>query len=119
MAQVITQELWSNRCNLRAIQNGGSLASDILGYREIWLVDTTNSDKGKFGFGVYDSYIIGDGETPASQLEVFSLDLEPKSAYDIAVEEGFNGTVQQWLESLKGQNGVDGVVLDGVNIYDS
>ncbi len=30
-----------------------------------------------------------------------------KSAYDIAVEYGFKGTIAEWLESLKGQNGSD------------
>ena len=41
-----------------------------------------------------------------------------KSAYDLAVENGFTGTVQEWLESLKGADGKDG--HDGVtssNIY--
>lgn len=28
-----------------------------------------------------------------------------KSAYEIAVENGFNGTIEEWLESLKGKNG--------------
>jgi hypothetical protein len=28
-----------------------------------------------------------------------------KSAYDLAVENGFKGTVEDWLNSLKGQNG--------------
>lgn len=32
----------------------------------------------------------------------------PLSAYDIAVENGFVGTEQEWLESLKGENGRDG-----------
>ncbi len=36
-----------------------------------------------------------------------------KSAYDIAVENGFEGTVEEWLESLKGENGKDG--KDGQN----
>lgn len=31
-----------------------------------------------------------------------------KSAYDLAVEEGFQGTLDQWLESLHGRQGVDG-----------
>ena len=35
-----------------------------------------------------------------------------KSAYDIAVEQGFQGTEQEWLESLKGQDGKDGIVMD-------
>ena len=31
-----------------------------------------------------------------------------KSAYEIAVEHGFNGTEAEWLESLKGTNGTNG-----------
>jgi len=31
-----------------------------------------------------------------------------KSAYDIAVENGFEGTVEEWLESLKGPKGDKG-----------
>jgi len=31
-----------------------------------------------------------------------------KSAYEIAVEHGFNGTEEQWLESLRGEDGNDG-----------
>jgi len=31
-----------------------------------------------------------------------------KSAYDVAVENGFEGTVQEWLESLKGAEGAQG-----------
>ena len=35
-----------------------------------------------------------------------------KSAYEIAVEQGFVGSEQEWLESLKGQDGQDGIVMD-------
>ena len=38
------------------------------------------------------------------------------SAYDIAVQNGYEGSQQQWLESLKGQNGQDG--QNGVNYED-
>ena len=31
-----------------------------------------------------------------------------KSAYEIAVDNGFTGTEQEWLESLKGKDGKDG-----------
>ncbi|MDE6473503.1 MAG: S1C family serine protease [Clostridia bacterium] len=36
-----------------------------------------------------------------------------KSAYELAVEQGFEGSLDEWLESLKGDNGVDGT--DGVD----
>lgn len=50
-----------------------------------------------------------------------------KSAYEIAVENGFEGTEQEWLEALKGEDGKDGrdgndgvsvvnATSDGVNI---
>ena len=48
------------------------------------------------------------------ELEV----INGKSAYEIAVEEGFTGTEEEWLESLHGQdgkNGTDG--KDGVDGY--
>lgn len=32
-----------------------------------------------------------------------------KSAYEIAVEQGFEGTVEEWLESLKGKDGYNGL----------
>lgn len=35
-----------------------------------------------------------------------------KSAYEIAVDNGFVGTEDEWLESLKGQDGQDGIVMD-------
>lgn len=38
-----------------------------------------------------------------------------KSAYEVAVEQGFVGTVDEWLLSLKGTNGQDG--LDGESAY--
>lgn len=33
-----------------------------------------------------------------------SLIVNPKSAYDIAVDNGFKGTQKEWLESLRGEN---------------
>lgn len=38
-----------------------------------------------------------------------------KSAYDVAVENGFSGTQAEWLESLKGDTGADGA--DGQDGY--
>lgn len=34
--------------------------------------------------------------------------IKGKSAYEIAVDEGYSGTETQWLESLKGDNGEPG-----------
>lgn len=35
-----------------------------------------------------------------------------KSAYQIAVENGFEGTEEEWLDSLKGKNGTDYILTD-------
>lgn len=59
----------SYRCNLSAIQAGGSKAYEILSNGEIWLVDTTNSLVDE-ETGVCDAYIVGDGNTAASGLKV-------------------------------------------------
>ena len=50
----------------------------------------------------------------ACQLSDFAVKGEDgKSAYDIAVENGFEGSVEEWLESLKGEKGDKG--RDGLN----
>ncbi len=41
-----------------------------------------------------------------------------KSAYDIAVENGFVGTEAEWLESLKGQDGKDGTTSSSTSLVD-
>lgn len=42
-----------------------------------------------------------------------------KSAFELAVDAGFTGSVEEWLESLKGQDGAPGTNgLDGVNGVD-
>lgn len=42
--------------------------------------------------------------------------LDGKSAYEIAVDLGFVGTVEEWILSLKGEDGVDGIPgQDGVD----
>ena len=74
MAQIITNKAVAERCNLRAIEEGGSQANTVLASGEIWLVDSTNSSKGANGAGKYDKYIVGDGTTPASRLSVLTID---------------------------------------------
>ncbi len=41
------------------------------------------------------------------------------NAYDIAVQNGFQGTEEEWLSSLKGSNGTDGAGLDIQDIYNA
>ena len=73
MAQIVTDKAISTRCNLIAIQAGGSKENTVLAEGEIWLVDTTNASK-IHGYGRYDSYIVGDGTTAAKNLTVNEID---------------------------------------------
>ena len=47
----------------------------------------------------------------------FESDKEIINAYDIAVQNGFQGTEEEWLASLKGSNGSNGNALDIQDIY--
>lgn len=38
------------------------------------------------------------------------------SAYEIAIQEGFEGSIEEWLESLKGEDGEDG--QNGLSAYE-
>ena len=46
----------------------------------------------------------------------FTNETQGLSAYELAVQNGFDGTVTDWLDSLKGTDGVDGA--DGLNGQD-
>lgn len=74
MSQIVQKGNGPVRCNLAAIQSGGSKADEVLNAGEIWLVDTTNASKGDFGFGRYDAFIVGDGTHAASALDVNPID---------------------------------------------
>lgn len=72
MGQVVGKVSDIFRCNLRAIQTGGSKANTILTADEVWLVDTTNSLTNSLS-GNCDAYIVGNGSTAASALELRSI----------------------------------------------
>ena len=48
-----------------------------------------------------------------------ACDLEAKSAYDIAVGQGFQGTEAEWIASLKGSDGKDAANITIDDIYES
>ncbi|MDD6995873.1 MAG: S1C family serine protease [Candidatus Borkfalkiaceae bacterium] len=48
-----------------------------------------------------------------------SCNLEAKSAYDIAVSQGFQGTEAEWIASLKGSDGKDAESITIDDIYES
>ena len=69
------------------------------------------------------SGFVADGDTPIpptpdlytqllkklSEMQAGANGKDGRSAYEIAIENGFVGTVAEWLESLKGRDGKDGL----------
>ena len=69
------------------------------------------------------SGFVADGDTPIpptpdlytqllkklSEIQTGANGKDGRSAYEIAIENGFVGTVAEWLESLKGRDGKDGL----------
>ena len=74
MAQLINiNSTGFRRCNLSAIQSGGTWASLVPDENEIILISTTNSLTAG-GSGECDAYIKGDGATAASGLTITQID---------------------------------------------
>lgn len=86
MGQLVGQISNIYRCNLAAIQTGGSKASTVLANGEVWLVDSTNSLTAGFS-GNCDFYIMGDGTKSASALEVKPVDKGLSERVDVIEEE--------------------------------
>jgi len=88
MGQVVGKVSDIFRCNLRAIQTGGSKANTILAADEVWLVDTTNSLTNSLS-GNCDAYIVGNGSTAASALEVKNI--ENRKAENVSYDNSQSG----------------------------
>lgn len=80
--------------------NQGTTVKQALATKQDTLVSGTNIKT------VNNTSLLGDGD----------VTIEGKSAYQVAVDNGFSGSQQQWLESLKGPQGDAGnvTVTDGV-----
>lgn len=73
MAQLINiNSTEFRRCNLSAIQSGGAWASIVPDENEVIIVSTTNSLTAG-GSGECDAYIIGDGTTAATALDLVKI----------------------------------------------
>lgn len=98
-----------------AVRNG------FVGTEQEWL----ESLKGKDGESLYilDIYnaMKDDGYTGSLSdflHEYFSdVEINGKSAYEVAVENGYKGTEEEWLASLKGMAGADGEKGDSIDLY--
>jgi hypothetical protein len=53
------------------------------------------------------------------KIQTVNIGKNGLSAYEIAVENGFEGTEEEWLESLQGEDGKDGYTpVKGVDYFD-
>ena len=87
MGQIVFNGQKPKYCNLQSIQTGGQHVTDDVALGEVWLVDTTNSNKGDSGTGKYDAYIIGDGIKKAGQLTLNYIDTPiDMSRYSTTIE---------------------------------
>lgn len=68
-------------------------------------------DKGDKGDNGIDGKDGADGHTPVKNIDYFD-GVNGKSAYQIAVDNGFIGTEAEWLASLRGADGKDGMQPD-------
>ena len=68
-------------------------------------------DKGDKGDNGIDGKDGADGYTPVKDIDYFD-GVNGKSAYQIAVDNGFIGTEAEWLASLRGADGKDGMQPD-------
>ena len=66
------------------------------------------SENENLDFSIELNQTVIDVELNFSVLNIGSISESGKSAFDIAVENGFVGTLPEWLESLKGIDGQDG-----------
>lgn len=84
MGQIVSEYPKPQRCNLRAIQSGGSKATTVLNNGEYMLVSSDNTiDQG--GNGIFDSYVVGDGQTQCQNLPVHNI---LDKTYDTSVFSG-------------------------------
>ena len=90
--------------------------------------DGVNGKDGKSGKDGKNGRDGKDGKTPVKNKDYFDgkdgrdgkdgIDgVDGKSAYELAVIDGFDGTLEDWLKSLKGKDGVNTFVTNGNNPY--
>ena len=108
-------------CLLPAELHPGAVKMSLFGYDEE--SDTTlRATTVPVTLHIRPSGFVEDGTTPIpptpdlytqllkklSEMQAGANGKDGRSAYEIAIENGFVGTVAEWLESLKGRDGIDG-----------
>ena len=108
-------------CLLPAELHPGAVKMSLFGYDEE--SDTTlRATTVPVTLHIRPSGFVADGDTPIpptpdlytqllkklSEMQAGANGKDGRSAYEIAIENGFVGTAAEWLESLKGRDGIDG-----------
>ena len=108
-------------CLLPAELHPGAVTMSLFGYDEE--SDTTlRATTVPVTLHIRPSGFVADGDTPIpptpdlytqllkklSEMQTGANGKDGRSAYEIAIENGFVGTAAEWLESLKGRDGIDG-----------
>ncbi|WP_302933883.1 hypothetical protein, partial [uncultured Ruminococcus sp.] len=108
-------------CLLPAELHPGAVKMSLFGYDAE--IDTTlRATTVPITLHIRLSGFVADGDTPIpptpdlytqllkklSGMQTGANGKDGRSAYEIAIENGFVGTVAEWLESLKGRDGIDG-----------
>ena len=108
-------------CLLPAELHPGSVKMSLFGY-DAESDTTLRATTVPVTLHIRPSGFVADGDTPIpptpdlytqllkklSEMQTGANGKDGRSAYEIATENGFVGTVAEWLESLKGRNGIDG-----------
>ena len=109
-------------CLLPAELHPGAVKMSLFGYDEE--SDTTlRATTVPVTLHIRPSGFVADGDTPIpptpdlytqllkklSEMQTGANGKDGRSAYEIAIENGFVGTAAEWLESLKGRDGKDGL----------
>ena len=108
-------------CLLPAELHPGAVKMSLFGY-DAESDTTVRATTVPFTLHIRLSGFVADGDTPIpptldlytqllkklSEMQTGANGKDGRSAYEIAIENGFVGTVAEWLESLKGRDGIDG-----------
>ena len=108
-------------CLLPAELHPGSVKMSLFGY-DAESDTTLRATTVPVTLHIRPSGFVADGDTPIpptpdlytqllkklSEMQTGANGKDGRSAYEIAIENGFVGTAAEWLESLKGRDGIDG-----------
>jgi hypothetical protein len=91
-------------------------------FQELWLeLNETKKELGSIWTEIADIELIpgpsGDVGPQGEKGDTGPMGPEGKSAYEIAVDEGFAGNITEWQESLIGPKGASPFVLNGDDVY--